>query len=200
MAALPPKLAVAAFLPVLFAVQEAGAVSPAKVEPQLTVEESTVYYPVRGRDREELMRALRVPDSGQISHGAHGLTRSDFRIESEFVQDNNICIVRRLIIHLMVRIDLPRWDDASPIPPNLQEDWKLISERTARHEDRHRQNALDAVSDLRQALSRRPADASCADLAKAIRRETNRVRARWQLRDSLLDQNDVLRLPARRRR
>lgn len=192
-------LSMAVFLPTFFAAAAASAASP-PVEPQLIVEESTVYYPVSGHDRETLMRALRVPGSGQISHRAHGLTRSDFRIESEFVQDNRICIVRRWVIRLTVRVDLPRWDDASPVPPNLQEDWKLISERTARHEARHRQNALDAADDLRQALRRRPADTSCADLAKAIRRETNRVRARWQLRDSLLDQNDVLLLPARRKR
>ena len=171
--------------------------SAAAAEPQLVVEESTVYYPVFGRDREELMRSLRVPDSGQIAHAPHGLTRSDFRIETEFVQDNGRCIVRRLTIRLDVRIDLPRWDDASPIPAGLSEDWRIISERTARHEGLHRQNALDAVEDLRRSLERRPPDAVCADLSKAIRRETNRVRARWQLRDNLLDQRDVLRLPAR---
>lgn len=169
-------------------------------EPQLLVEESTVYYPVYGRDRQELMRSLRVPDSGHIAHAAHGLTRSDFRLESQFAQENGRCTVRQLTIRLKVRVDLPRWNDASPVPPNLQEDWKLINERTARHEARHRQNALDAADDLRQALRRRPADASCADMTKAIRRETNRVRARWQLRDNLLDQNDVLLLPARRKR
>lgn len=169
-------------------------------EPQLIVEESTVYYPVHGRDRQELMRSLRVPDSGQISHTAHGLTRSDFQVESQFVQDNNRCIVRQTIIRLKVRIDLPRWDDASPLPPGLRDDWKLISERTARHEDSHRRNALDAANELRRALQSRPPDAACADLSKAMRRETNRVRSRWQLRDSLLDQRDVLILPPERAR
>lgn len=178
----------------------AGTDAPGSAEPRLVVEESTVYYPVWGRNREELMRSLRVPDSGQISHHAHGLTRSDFQIESEFVQDGRRCLVRRLVIRLTVRIDLPRWDDASPIPQALQTDWKIISERTTRHEAGHRQNALDAASDLRLALLQRPPGTSCADLSRAIRRETHRVRARWQLRDSLLDQNDVLRLPARRRR
>lgn len=173
------------------------AAAPA-VDPQLTVDESTVYYPVYGRDRDELLRSLRVPDSGQIAHAAHGLTRSDFQIESEFVQDNGRCIVRKLTIRLQVRIDLPRWDDASPIPPALREDWRMISERTTRHEGLHRQNALDAVEDLRTALRKRPPDSACADLTRAIRRETNRVRVRWQLRDNLLDQRDVLRLPARR--
>ncbi len=172
----------------------------ASVEPQLIVEESTVYYPVSGRNREELMRSLRVPDSGQISHRAHGLTRSDFAVESEFMQGNGVCIVRQLKIRLTVRIDLPRWERATPVPPHLQADWKEISERTTRHEARHRQHALDAAEDLRQTLLRRPSDALCTDLAKAMRRETSRIRARWQLRDNLLDQNDVLRLPARRTR
>lgn len=169
-------------------------------EPQLIVEESTIYYPVYGRDRQELMRSLQVPDSGQISRVAHGLTRSDFQVESEFVQDNRRCIVRQMTIRLKVRIDLPRWDDASPIPAELRDDWSQISERTAAHEAKHRRNALDAADDLRQALLARPPDTSCADLSKAIRRETNRVRARWQLRDDLLDQRDVLILPARRGR
>ncbi|HJR74599.1 MAG TPA: DUF922 domain-containing protein [Luteimonas sp.] len=165
-------------------------------EPQLIVEESTVYYPVYGRDRLELMRSLRVPGG---SGNAHGLTRSEFRLETEFVQDRGRCIVRRLVIRLDVRIDLPRWDDAAPIPAELRDDWRIVSERTARHEALHRQNALDAVEDLRQTLRRRPPDDACADLTRAIRRETNRVRARWQLRDNLLDQRDILRLPARRR-
>lgn len=169
------------------------AASATAADPQLIVEESTVYYPVYGQDRDQLMRSLRVPGGG----GAHGLTRSEFRLETEFVQDRDRCIVRKLAIHLDVRIDLPRWDDASPIPDGLREDWRLISERTARHEGLHRRNALDAVEDLSTALRQRPADGSCADLTRAIRRETNRIRSRWQLRDSLLDQRDVLRLPAR---
>jgi predicted secreted Zn-dependent protease len=179
-----------ALLPAFAAVPAFGA------EPQLLIEESTVYYPVYGRDRQELMRSLRVPDSGHLAHTAHGLTRSDFQVESEFVQDNARCIVRKLTM----RIDLPRWDDASPIPPGLRDDWKQISERTARHEDLHRRNALDAVNELRRALRLRPPDAACADLSKALRRETNRVRSRWQLRDNLLDQRDVLILPAERAR
>lgn len=174
-----------------------AAAAPA-VEPQLVVEESTVYYPVYGRNREELLRSLRVPNTGQFAHTAHGLTRSDFQIESEFVQDNRRCIVRKLAIRLRIRIDLPRWDDASPIPSTLREDWRTISARTTRHEGLHRQNALDAVEGLRQALRQRPPDADCDVLKRAIRRETNRARARWQLRDSLLDQRDVLRLPALR--
>ena len=169
----------------------------AAAEPQLIVDESTVYYPVFGRDREELMRSLRVPGAGGIERAPHGLTRSDFQIDNEFVQDNGRCQVRRLTIRLNVRIDLPRWDDASPVPTAMREDWRLISERTARHEGLHRQNALDAAQDLVRALRERPADAACADLTRAIRRETNRVRSRWELRDNLLDQRDVLRLPAR---
>ncbi len=140
------------------------------------------------------MRSLRVPGG---NGNAHGLTRSEFRLETEFVQDRDRCIVRRLAIRLDVRIDLPRWDDAAPIPAELHDDWRLVSERTARHEGLHRRNALDAVRDLREALRRRPPDAVCAALTQAIRRETNRVRARWQLRDDLLDQRDILRLPAR---
>lgn len=178
----------------------AAAVVRERAEPRLMVEESTVYYPVGGRNREELMRSLRVPDSGQISHQAHGLTRSDFQVESQFVQDGGSCLVRQLAIRLTLRIDLPRWDDASAIPKELQADWKIISERTTRHEARHRQNAIDAATELQRALRRQPAYAQCTGLSRAIRRETNRVRVRWQLRDSLLDQNDVLRLPARRRR
>lgn len=140
------------------------------------------------------MGSLRVPGG---NGSAHALTRSEFRLETEFIQDRDRCIVRRLAIRLDVRIDLPRWDDASPIPADLRDDWRIISERTARHEGLHRQNALDAVEDLRAALRRLPPDTACTDLTKAIRRETNRVRAPWQLRDSLLDQRDVLRLPAR---
>lgn len=179
--------------PFVFCLLACGTAAAA-AKPQLIVEESTVYYPVYGQDRERLMRSLRVPGGGG---SAHGLTRSEFRLETEFVQDRGRCIVRRLVIRLDVRIDLPRWDDASPIPADLREDWRLISERTARHEGLHRRNALDAVEDLRAALRQRPADAVCADLTRAIRRETDRVRSRWQLRDNLLDQRDVLRLPAR---
>lgn len=171
----------------------------AGIEPRLEVNESTVFYPVYGRDREELMRSLRVPDTGHLApHASHGLTRSDFRVDSEFVQDKVRCQVRQLTIWLDVRIDLPRWDSAAPVPAALREDWRLISERTARHERLHRRNALEAAEALQRTLQSHVPNASCADLSRAIRHETNRIRMRWQLRDSLLDQRDVLRLPARR--
>lgn len=169
-------------------------------KPQLVVEESTIYYPVQGRNRAELMQSLRVPDSGQRSRQAHGLTRSDFRVESQLEQGRDACIVRELTIKLVVRIDLPRWNDAVPVPKALQDDWKQVQERTARHEARHRQYALDAANDLYQTLLQRPPDELCTQLAKAMREHSNRVRARWQLRDTLLDQNDVLQLPARPKR
>jgi len=185
----------------LLALSLACAAVPAfGAEPQLIVEESTVYYPVYGRNREELMRSLRVPESGQRSSQAHGLTRSDFRVESEFAQGREACVVRELTIRLKVRIDLPRWDTTVPIPKALQDDWDEIQERTARHEARHRQYALDAANDLYRTLLQRPPDPLCTQLGKALRDLSNRVRVRWQLRDNLLDQNDVLRLPARRKR
>lgn len=169
----------------------------AAAEAELKIEESTVYYPVYGRNAEELLRTLRVPDGRGTEHG---LTRSDFQVESSFVQDDRRCLVRDLTIRLKIRIDLPRWDDASSIPASLQEVWGTISERTQQHELKHRQNALDAAEELRRVLGERPPETNCAELSKALRRETSRVRARWELRDRLLDQRDVLHLQIRRSR
>lgn len=164
--------------------------APAK--PRLIVEESTVYYSVRGRNLEELVSQLHVPDSGELGREAHGLTRSELRIDGELTQTRQGCLMSGYTIQLVVRMDLPRWDQAMPMPRSLAGKWEQINDTIVRHEQQHRQNALDGAVRLLEELSALEPERRCLRTSQAIRSAVQRMEAWRDLHDRLLDGRPVL--------
>ena len=164
----------------------------ASTKPQLIVEESTVYYSVHARNLEELISQLHVPDAGEQGRKAHGLTRSDLRLDGELTQASEGCQMSGYTIRLVLRMDLPRWDESMPMPRSLAEKWEEINDAIVRHERQHRQHALDGAARLLQALSTLESDRRCLHTSQAIRSAVQRMEAWRDLQDRLLDERPVL--------
>jgi len=101
--------------------------APAK--PRLIVEDSTVYYSVHGRNLEELILQLHVPDAGELGRETHGLTRSKLRLDGELTQTSKGCLMSGYTIQIVLRMDLPHWDETVPMSRSLVGKWEQINVR-----------------------------------------------------------------------
>ena len=164
--------------------------APAKS--RLIVEDSTVYYSVHGRNLEELILQLHVPDAGELGRETHGLTRSKLRLDGELTQTSKGCLMSGYAIQLVLRMDLPHWDETVPMSRSLVGKWEQINDTIVRHEQRHRQNALDGAVRLLEELSALKPDRRCLRTSQAIRSAVQRMEAWRDLQDRLLDERPVL--------
>jgi len=88
---------------------------------------------------------------------------------------------------------VPRWAPDADLPRRLEADWTEIRERIVVHENRHKQNALDAAFAMRDGFSAAAQKQSCIEVERALNRAQAVALHNQQLRDRLLDQRPVLR-------
>lgn len=160
--------------------------------PEIHVEERIEYYDVVAKDRPTLWNALRVPGLA-LDREASGQTNAAFVIDWRFTQTPQRCVINALSIRLELRIILPRWAPDAELPDGLESDWISIRDRIAAHENKHRQNALDAAFAMRDGFTTAMQRQDCIGVERAF----NRVRVialnNQQVRDRLVDQQPVLR-------
>ena len=159
--------------------------------PQLQIEEQVEYYDVSARDRAALAKALRVPGTEQ-NREVNGQTHARFEIDSRFTQAPQQCVVHALSIRLVLKVILPRWAPGAAPPRHLEKEWTWIRDRIVVHENRHRQNALDAAHAMREGFSAAMGIGDCTALSKALDRVRTNAINRQNLMDRLLDQKPVI--------
>ncbi len=160
--------------------------------PQLQIEERIEYYDVIAKDRSTLVKALRVPGT-KHDREVNGQTRAAFVIDRRFTQTPQRCVISALSIRLELHIILPRWTPDAALPSQLEEDWTSIRDRIVAHENKHKQNALDAAFAMRDGFSAAAEKQSCIEVEKALNRAQVVALNNQQFRDRLLDQQPVLR-------
>ena len=157
-------------------------------EPQFRIEETVDYYDVTARDRVELLGKMRVPGADDKFPHAHGLTRASFTIERKLTQKQDRCSIDTLGIHLGLHITLPRWALGVGMPQGLQKDWNNMRDLVTAHENRHRQNALDAAFAMRRGFAAIEPSARCDKVEAVLKRELDMALLKQQLADQFLDQ------------
>jgi predicted secreted Zn-dependent protease len=98
------------------------------------------------------------------------------------------CRLAGLELTLRITVTLPEWKPGPWASDALRTQWAATSERLARHEDGHRQHAIDAAHELHQALARLPPQESCQRAQRAADDLLRTAVARLRLRDSIYDQ------------
>ncbi len=160
--------------------------------PQLQVEERIEYYAVLAKDRPTLIKALRVPGTEQ-ERGVNGQTRAAFVIDRRFTQTSQGCVIHAFSIRLELHMILPRWAPDAVLPYRLEADWTSIRDRIVTHENKHKQNALDAAFAMRDRFSAAAQKQNCIEVERALNRAQVVALNNQQLRDRVLDQRPVLR-------
>lgn len=156
-------------------------------DPALDYTEQRETYPVQGRNRRELQAALRHAQAEGLDEGEEtrsvARTSQDLSMRFELDPVDGGCRLKDLVVSLDVTIHLPEWVPKGAASRGLQEDWKRMRDALERHEEGHRDIALDSDYYLLAGLRGLGLQPDC----QALRREAQKVFFRAQLRHSVRD-------------
>ena len=182
---------------VLAALALAGGTSPpaqeTRIEPLRIIEE-TVRYPIQGDSIREIHRQLR--DHGPWPAGSgHGRTRSEFEMRLDLDRDKDECSIRGLSLTLQLIVTLPQWQPGPAASHDVRTQWNDSLARLVRHEEGHRQHAVDVANELHRSLSGLPSQGECARIQRKaddlLRRAVSKLRLRGMLYDQRTDHGAV---------
>jgi predicted secreted Zn-dependent protease len=161
--------------------------SVAAVPPGVEYTEQREAYPVVGSTRRELRSALRHAQASKenevASGGSVARTVQDLGLRYELEPVAGGCRIKGLVVSLDVTIHLPEWKTESPPAKALLEDWLRMRDALERHEEGHRDIAIDSARFLYQEVSALGLQSDC----QSLRREAQKVFFRAQLRHSVRD-------------
>ncbi|GGA73975.1 hypothetical protein GCM10011521_10190 [Arenimonas soli] len=142
-------------------------------------------YPVHASTRRELVAALRHARTREIdgSGGSVARTSQDLGMRYELEPVAGGCRFKDLQVSLSVTIHLPEWEPAGRPRESLVESWTRMRDALERHEEGHRDIALDSADYLHKGLLALGVQKDC----QSLRREAQRLFFRAQLRHSVRD-------------
>lgn len=165
----------------------ASAADGAGAAPRIDFTEKRESYVVAGLNRKDLRASLRlaqgqgrdIPGKGKpVARTAQDLS---MRFELEPVEGG--CRLKDLVVSLDVTIHLPEWVPQGTPTRGLRDDWNRMRDALERHEEGHRDIALESAHYLLANLKELGLQPDC----QALRREAQKVFFRAQLRYSVRD-------------
>ena len=144
------------------------------IEAGVFVDTSERSYRLSGGSASEILASLR--EGGPHVGGEHffGLTKSESSFQLQPRIDGATCVADDVRIELAIEITLPEWTPAGDVPYELQRDWTRFSTALKRHEDGHRQIAVDGAEATRTALDG-VRGASCEEVQLRARQLAQRI-------------------------
>ena len=112
----------------------------------------TVPYRVTGHSVETLLASLR--DGGPRVGGDifFGLTSTSLSYRFGYRERAGLCETTGARVDLDVTITLPEWQSTPAAPYELRRDWQRFSQALRRHEERHRDLAVEHAHAVRRAV------------------------------------------------
>jgi len=160
----------------------------------VTVDVTESTYAVFGRTIPDIWDSLneRGPAvDNRIVSGAHSWRLTwDMRLAHSGAQ----CRADGLEIVMGTEITVPDWRQRVGSDPEVQNHWEEFARRIRVHEEQHREYALEAVRDLREAiLAVRAPD--CETVRQRIESQTNLIMDRYNALNRAFDRRDILTWP-----
>lgn len=162
----------------------AAAAPPPADDPGFVYSERREYYRVDGRNADTLKRQLDAALAGK-GLGGDGVGRTVQHLSSryEFEPTPAGCRLKGLAVGLDITIHLPRWEPKGGRPKALAARWEPMLAALTRHEEGHRDIAVDAARRLLADLRALPETLDCQGLAREAQKAFFRARLRHSIRD-----------------
>ena len=162
--------------------------APVAAADGLVISESRRYYALDATLLEPVRLQLgeRALAAGLVG-GAIGRTRQDVETRYRLEPVPAGCRLADLSVRVDLTMDLPAWRPSGTTRRELRARWERMITALTLHEEGHRDNAVRAARELHQRLSELGEAADCDALGKRARRETFRVKLRFQLREQAYD-------------
>lgn len=181
-------LVAAAFVPSARAEGPEGVAPEAPPAPRtLKVRESTEHHDIDAASLEEFVETLRARSTDGEAGAAR--TRAELQVGYKLEPQEAGCRVVGLGVELDVVMHLPRWQPPEGSRPAIREQWERMKTGIERHEQGHRDIAVDAGRFLAERLEAVPtAGRDCDAVGRAILRERIKAQMRHQNIDAAYDQ------------
>ena len=135
--------------------------------PPVRIIDQAEYYAFAGSTIDQIDAQL-IQHAERREGSGNGSTRSRFEITKTLLQRSDRCVMTTLEVSVTITTILPRWQPDSVVSDSLRLRWKQSSAILERHEDGHREHALEAARNLRRILARLKPKRDCLALAAAI--------------------------------
>ena len=136
------------------------------------------YYDIYGTDestlRSEMNQKGHHAGDGEV-YDAH--TEWNIGWKYWFKQEKDSCSVGSVRVTVMVKLNLPRWQDSSgaaQASESLRSKWKQFSEALLIHENIHKDYAITAGQEIHDAILRLPGSPGCDELKTKVS-ETGKI-------------------------
>ena len=183
-----------AFLPPSAAAAVADAVETDDATPAvaaggaLAVKESVEYYPVAANTLAGFVERMQARSSEDDDAGSIARTRTTLQVRYRLEPAGRGCTVAGLAVELDIVMRLPPWEGPAVMRPVIREQWERMKTGIERHEQGHRDIAVDAGRFLVERLEGlSTADRDCRAVDRAIVRERIKAQMRHQNIDAGYD-------------
>jgi len=112
----------------------------------------TAPYRVTGHSMESLLDALRAGGPRVDGDIFFGLTSTSLSYRFAYRERAGLCETTDARVELDVTITLPEWQAPPSAPFELRRDWQRFAQALRRHEERHRDLAIEHAHTLRRAV------------------------------------------------
>jgi predicted secreted Zn-dependent protease len=137
-----------------------------------SIQDTVTYHDIAGNSEQALVAALKKISYAETSGdrffaaNTHWRIRWNFRVES----DGRSCGLSSATTELDVDMNLPRWNPPSNAAPALVKRWNAFATAVRKHEDGHREIAIDAAYEIEAGAKKEPPQRDCAALKKRLSR------------------------------
>jgi predicted secreted Zn-dependent protease len=126
--------------------------SPPKIPLEVRVTEDTVWYAVHGKTIEQIAHGLGTASHGSADSDYVGATRATLRWQFAQRRLGDSCVISDIVVSLEVETRLPQWQRPTGVSSELTRQWATFLAATERHENGHRNIALQTAVSIAHAL------------------------------------------------
>jgi predicted secreted Zn-dependent protease len=163
----------------------------AEAAADVTVQNQTKTYPVRGSTGENLIDQMNRhgPRHGFV---ARAIAQTKYTVSWDIVwkKTDRECRVARADAVLSIDYTYPAL--ASQVDPKLKRRWATFMAGVRKHEETHGRNAVRMVNEAQKAATglSMPADAGCRTASAEVKRRVNAIYARYEAKQVAFDQRE----------
>ena len=171
----------------------AAPVEPPRIEaPQIL--DSVEYHDINGKTAAELSAAMRRLSYAEPNGDGYFAANTKWRLAWNFQVESpprERCRLVSATATLDVTMNLPRWEPPRDAPPPLVQRWRTFATAVRRHEDGHRDIAVEAAHEILDRVSKVSPASDCGKLKRSLGRVADATLREYRDKESDYDETTM---------
>jgi predicted secreted Zn-dependent protease len=148
------------------------------------------YYPIKGATLRELQSQISQLGPLSETEGERFAANTDWYVHwsYRYNNQNNRCSVQSIDSRVDIVFTLPQWDIPATAPQSLVDTWNQYMTAINLHEEGHKENGVEAGTQILQKLKQLPSYSSCKRLQTVVNGEIQKIITYHNQQDISYDQ------------